>query len=94
MNAVWFFSTGGEDSDEEGNCDWLCSYYGKKVLIFLVEYDTPMQEACIHGFWDEQILYNQLDANPDAVWSLLLATGYLKIVHAMTEKEGTMKRNA
>ena len=36
---------------------------------------------------DEQIIYNQLDTNPQAVWSLLLATGYLKIVHAMTEKE-------
>ena len=36
---------------------------------------------------DEQIIYNQLDTNPDAVWSLLLATGYLRIVHAMTEKE-------
>ncbi len=36
---------------------------------------------------DEQIIYNQLDTNPDSVWSLLLATGYLKIVHAMTEKE-------
>ena len=36
---------------------------------------------------DEQIIYNQLDTNPDAVWSLLLATGYLKIVYAMTEKE-------
>ena len=38
---------------------------------------------------DEQIIYNQLDTNPDAVWSLLLATGYLKIVHAMTEKEAS-----
>ena len=36
---------------------------------------------------DEQIIYNQLDTDPDAVWSLLLATGYLRIVHAMTEKE-------
>ena len=36
---------------------------------------------------DEQIIYNQLDTNPNAVWSLLLATGYLKIIHAMTEKE-------
>ena len=36
---------------------------------------------------DEQIIYNQLDTKPDAVWSLLLATGYLKIAHAMTEKE-------
>ena len=35
----------------------LCSYlnllYGKKVLIFLDEYDTPMQEAYTHGYWDE-----------------------------------------
>lgn len=27
--------------------------YGKKVLIFLDEYDTPMQEAYINGYWDE-----------------------------------------
>ena len=27
--------------------------YGKKVLIFLDEYDTPLQEAYINGYWDE-----------------------------------------
>ena len=31
-------------------CDWLYSFYGKKVLIFLDEYDTPMQEAYIKVF--------------------------------------------
>lgn len=31
----------------------LYQYYGKKVLIFLDEYDTPMQEAYIHGYWDK-----------------------------------------
>ena len=31
----------------------LSGYYGKKVLIFLDEYDTPMQEAYIHGYWDK-----------------------------------------
>ena len=31
----------------------LHSYYGKKVLIFLAEYDTPLQEAYMYGFWDE-----------------------------------------
>ncbi len=36
---------------------------------------------------NEQIIYNELDTNADAVWSLLLATGYVKIVTAMTEKE-------
>ena len=29
---------------------------------------------------DEQIVYNQLDDNPQAVWSLLLASGYLKVI--------------
>lgn len=33
--------------------DYLCRYYGKKVLIFLDEYDTPMQEAYVNGYWDE-----------------------------------------
>ena len=31
----------------------LHSYYGKKVLIFLDEYDTPLQEAYMYGFLDE-----------------------------------------
>ena len=31
----------------------LHSYYGKKVLIFLDEYDTPLQEAYMYGFWDD-----------------------------------------
>jgi hypothetical protein len=32
---------------------FLSRYYGQKVLIFLDEYDTPMQEAYVCGFWDE-----------------------------------------
>ena len=31
----------------------LEKYHHKKVLIFLDEYDTPMQEAYINGYWDE-----------------------------------------
>ena len=33
--------------------DFLCRYYGKKVIILLDEYDTPMQEAYVSGFWEE-----------------------------------------
>ncbi|MCI8645966.1 MAG: AAA family ATPase, partial [Firmicutes bacterium] len=33
--------------------DYLSRYYGKKVLILLDEYDTPMQEAYIKGYWEE-----------------------------------------
>ena len=38
-------------------CEWLYRYYKKKVLIFLDEYDTPLQEAYIHGYWDELTAY-------------------------------------
>lgn len=33
--------------------EYLCHYYGKKVILLLDEYDTPMQEAYLHGCWEE-----------------------------------------
>lgn len=33
--------------------DFLSRYYGKKVIILLDEYDTPMQEAYVNGYWKE-----------------------------------------
>lgn len=33
--------------------DFLQRYYGKDVIIILDEYDTPMQEAWLGGYWDE-----------------------------------------
>lgn len=35
--------------------NYLCRYYGKKVIILLDEYDTPMQEAYVDGFWKELV---------------------------------------
>lgn len=35
--------------------DFLHRYYGKKVIILLDEYDTPMQEAYVDGYWDELV---------------------------------------
>ncbi len=32
---------------------YLSRYYGKKAIILLDEYDTPMQEAYMHGYWQE-----------------------------------------
>lgn len=32
---------------------WLEHYYGKKAIILLDEYDTPMQEAYVHGYWEQ-----------------------------------------
>ncbi len=37
--------------------DYLYRYYGKKVIILLDEYDTPMQEAYVGGFWDEIVAF-------------------------------------
>ena len=34
---------------------FLYRYYGKKVIILLDEYDTPMQEAYTEGYWDEMV---------------------------------------
>lgn len=31
--------------------DYLSRYYGKKTIILLDEYDTPIQEAYVGGFW-------------------------------------------
>ncbi len=51
------FSTGTGERMVAGSLKTLSNYlmqhYGKKVIILLDEYDTPMQEACVEGYWDE-----------------------------------------
>ncbi len=39
--------------------DFLYHYYGKKVIILLDEYDTPMQEAYVNGFWEELVAFTR-----------------------------------
>lgn len=54
-----FMSLTKESSNTEisNSLHELSSYlefrYGKKCLIFLDEYDTPLQEAYVNGYWDE-----------------------------------------
>ncbi len=49
---------------------YLSGYYGKKVIILLDEYDTPLQEAWVYGYWYEMVelmrgLFNStFKANP------------------------------
>ncbi len=38
---------------------YLSDYYGKKVIILLDEYDTPMQEAYVHGYWEELVAFTR-----------------------------------
>ncbi len=39
--------------------DFLSRYYGKKVIILLDEYDTPMQEAYVDGYWNELVAFTR-----------------------------------
>ena len=36
-------------------CSYLEKYHGQKAIILLDEYDTPMQEAWLHGYWDQAV---------------------------------------
>ncbi len=37
--------------------EYLYRYYGKKVILLMDEYDTPMQEAYVNGFWREMVSF-------------------------------------
>ena len=38
---------------------YLYQHYGKKVIILLDEYDTPMQEAYVNGYWNELVSFTR-----------------------------------
>lgn len=38
---------------------YFYKYYGRKVIILLDEYDTPMQEAYVGGYWDELVSFTR-----------------------------------
>ena len=38
-------------------CDFIQRYYGRRVILLLDEYDTPMQEAYINGYWSEIVAF-------------------------------------
>ena len=62
---------------------YLSRYYGKDVIILLDEYDTPMQEAYVKGYWQElaDFMRNLLNAtfkdNPNLARGLM--TGITRI---------------
>ena len=45
------------------------------------KFETLLHGEKIRSPLDEQIVYNQLDGSEKAVWSLLLASGYLKVLY-------------
>ncbi|MDE6362728.1 MAG: ATP-binding protein [Lachnospiraceae bacterium] len=38
-------------------CGYLEKVYGKKVIILLDEYDTPMQESWVYGYWNHAVAF-------------------------------------
>lgn len=40
-------------------CSFLSKVYHKKVVILLDEYDTPMQEAYVNGYWKEMVSFTR-----------------------------------
>ena len=38
---------------------YLSSYFGKNVIILLDEYDTPIQEAYVNGYWVELVAFTR-----------------------------------
>ena len=40
-------------------CRYLSLYYNKKVIVLLDEYDTPMQEAYVGGYWKEFVAFTR-----------------------------------
>ena len=50
---------------------YLYRYYGKKAIILLDEYDTPLQEAYVNGYWNEMVTFtrnlfnNTFKSNPN-----------------------------
>lgn len=53
--------------------------------------ETLLQGKSITAKIDEQIVFNQLDGSENAVWSLLLAAGYLKVLETRIDGEDTIE---
>ncbi len=69
---------------------------GNGLVNRLIQKGTPnikqtmedlLQGKSFEAEIDEKIVFDQLNGSADAVWSLLLATGYLKVLHVRTLDE-------
>lgn len=47
-------------------------------------FEKLLRRECIYTEIDEQIIYGQLDIDENAIWSLMLASGYLKVNDSRT----------
>ncbi len=64
-DKAFFESVGAEMPEEQATfalhklSEFLYRYYGKPVIILLDEYDTPMQEAYVDGYWEELVAFTR-----------------------------------
>lgn len=62
-DRVYFASVNDNMTDKTAHiairrlCGYLEKFYGKKVIILLDEYDTPMQESWIYGYWNHAVAF-------------------------------------
>ncbi len=40
-------------------CNYISRYYGRKAIVLLDEYDTPLQEAYVYGYWEELVAFTR-----------------------------------
>ncbi len=64
--GIRFFKSVSEDMDDTAATMalhqlsiYLSKYYGKNVIILLDEYDTPVQEAYVNGYWEEIVSFTR-----------------------------------
>jgi hypothetical protein len=58
-------------------CELMSKHFGKKVIVLIDEYDTPMQEAYLNGFWDELVTFTRNLFNSTFKTNLFLERGLM-----------------
>ena len=70
--------------------NYLSRYYGKNVIILLDEYDTPMQEAYVNGYWEELVSFTRSFFNATFKSNMYLErammTGITRVKYSMYAK--------
>jgi len=73
------FATYWADSSSNGLINSLVQKGSSYIKIMM---ETLLQGGKIETTIDEQVVFSELDYSEDAVWSLMLASGYLKVISA------------
>ncbi len=66
-------------------CDFMQRYYGKRPIILLDDYDTPMQEAYVKGYWDKMVsfmtpfLHSTFKTNPYLERAIIIGNTGIKM---------------